>query len=255
MDASRGPRDFPEVSHLSEGASTCVNLYWIPVGAGGAWFVRLNGRVYGRIKGLRGGRRPLDLYHSALEVDLSEDRFVIEVAPIPDAHPESRGVVVEGPVGSRWISGFRTFRYEVRRWRNGVIPDVGEAVASPQRLTADPHRARQLLDLVGRVPPLVWGRDQLGVGDMWNSNSVISWLLACTGLPIDGIQPPRGGWVPGWKAGIIMAQRHLANQGLAESPKQSRSSKPRPPALDHRLRRRPPPDQSSTISHSVDQCD
>lgn len=253
MDANlKTPTDFLGASHS---ATTGVDLYWIPVGAGGAWFVRLNGSVYRRIKGLQGGRRPLDLYHSALEVDLSEDRFVIEVAPIPDAHPESRGVVVEGPVGSRWISGFRIFRYEVRRWRNGVIPDVSEAVASPQRLSVDPHQARQLLDLVGRVPPLVWGRDQLGVGDMWNSNSVISWLLACTGLPIQGIQPPRGGWVPGWRAGIIMAQRHLATEDLAESPLQSRSSKQRPPALHRRLRRRPLLDQSSTVSPAVDQCD
>lgn len=69
-------------------------------------------------------------------------------------------------------------RYEVRRWQDGVIPDILEAVASPQRLSNDLDRARSVLDLVGSVPALVWGRDELGMGDMRNSNSVVSWLLA-----------------------------------------------------------------------------
>lgn len=214
MNAAKGPRDSREGSYRSDGANRGVDLYWIPVGAGDGWFVRFSGRVYETVKAVREGRGPLDLYHSALEVDLSEGRFVIEVAPIPDAHSESRGVVVEGPVVSRWIAGLRVFRYEVRRWHNGAIPDVDEAVASPQRLTIDPHRARRLIDLVELVPPVVWGRDQLRVGDMWNSNSVISWLLACTGLPLEGIQEPKGGRVPGWRAGIIMAHRHLATERL-----------------------------------------
>jgi hypothetical protein len=47
---------------------------------------------------------------------------------------------------------FRLFRYEIRCWRDGVIPDVAEAVESPQRLSADPDHARQLLELVRQVP-------------------------------------------------------------------------------------------------------
>jgi hypothetical protein len=82
-----------------------------------------------------------------------------------------------------------------------------EAVASPQRLTEDPTRARRLLDLVGSAPRLVWGRDEMRTGDMWNSNSVISWLIARSGLPIDLIRPPEGGRAPGWEAGLIMAGR------------------------------------------------
>ena len=42
-----------------------------------------------------------------------------------------RGVVAEGPVGSRWAGRLRIFRYEVRCWRGGIIPDVDEAVESP----------------------------------------------------------------------------------------------------------------------------
>jgi hypothetical protein len=188
-------------------AGVGVDLYWLPLGAGG-WFVRLNGRIYEAIKAWRERRRPLDLYHSALEVRVPGERFVIETAwPIPDAEPASRGVVVEGPVGSRGVARFRFFRYEVRRWRDGVIPDVLEAVASPQRLSDDPDTARRILDLVGSVPALVWGRDELGTGEMWNSNSVVSWLLVRSGLSTEAIRPPAGGRAPGWGAGVVTARR------------------------------------------------
>jgi hypothetical protein len=139
---------------------------------------------------------------------VTEGRYVIETAwPIPDTKPANRGVVVEGAVGSRWISRFRVFRYEVRRWRDGVIPDIREAVASPQRLSDDEKRARRVLDLIRSVPALVWGRDELGTGEMWNSNSVISWVLVRAGLSTDGIRPPAGGRAPGWAAGVVSARR------------------------------------------------
>ena len=73
---------------------------------------------------------------------------------------------------------FRIFRYELRCWRGGVIPDADEAVESPRRLTSDPDVARRLLELVHDVPTATWGRDELGAGEMWNSNSLIAWLLA-----------------------------------------------------------------------------
>ena len=41
---------------------------------------------------------------------------------------------------------------------------------------------------------------------MWNSNSVISWLLALSGLDPDRLDPPTGGRAPGWKAGIVAAR-------------------------------------------------
>lgn len=184
-----------------------IDLYWLPLGAGGH-FVRLNGRVYEAIQAFRERRPRFDLYHSALEVRVPEGRFVIETAwPIPDADLASRGVVVEGPVGSPRMARFRVFRYEVRRWRDGVIPDIREAVASPQRLSDDPARAHRVLDLVPSVPAPVWGRDELGTGEMWNSNSVVSWLLARSGLPTDGVRPPAGGRAPGWDAGLVTARR------------------------------------------------
>jgi hypothetical protein len=42
---------------------------------------------------------------------------------------------------------------------------------------------------------------------MWNSNSVIAWLLAASGLPTEAIRPPAGGRAPGWQAGLTVAHR------------------------------------------------
>jgi len=58
---------------------------------------------------------------------------------------------------------------------------VGEAVESPQRVSSELALARRVLELVEEVPTPVWGRDELGTGEMWNSNSLISWLLARSG--------------------------------------------------------------------------
>jgi hypothetical protein len=205
-----GPLEPPSPSAASQAS---IELYWLPLGAGG-WFVRLNGRIYEAIHAFLEGRRPLDLYHSALVVRVPEGRFVIENSwPIPDADgPSSRGVLVQGPVGSRWMARWRVFRYEVRRWRDGIIADADEAVASPQRLSDDPLLAHRLLDLVGSLPSPVWGRDELGTGEMWNSNSVIAWLLARSGLPTDTIHPPAGGRAPGWEAGLVTARRQLCGE-------------------------------------------
>ncbi len=186
-----------------------VDLYWLPLGAGGH-FVRNNGRVFEAVAA-RAARRPAcDLYHSALEVRVAAERFVIEQAPVRDALGEQRGVVAEGPVGTRWAGRFRIFRYEIRRWRDGRIPDIGEAVGGPQRLTDEDARAHRVLELVPEVPTPVWGRDELRTGDMWNSNSVIAWLLAQRGIDTESVHPPAGGRAPGWQAGLEVARREQA---------------------------------------------
>jgi hypothetical protein len=190
-----------------EGAS--VDLYWLPLGAGGH-FVRLNGRVF-EAAAARAARRPAcDLYHSALEVRVAAARFVIEQAPVRDARGEQRGVVAEGPVWTHSAGRFRIFRYEIRRWRDGRIPDIDEAVDSPRRLTDQEARAQRVLDRVPQVPTPVWGRDELKTGDMWNSNSVIAWLIARSGIDTESIQPPAGGRAPGWQAGLVVARRQEA---------------------------------------------
>jgi hypothetical protein len=183
-----------------------VDLYWLPLGAGGH-FVRLNGRIYEAIVARREKRPRDDLYHSALEVSVPEGRYVIESAPIRAADGPDRGVVGEGPVGARSLGRFKIFRYELRVWREGFIPDAAEAVDSPRRLTTDPEVARKVLALAPDVPTPVWGRDELDAGDMWNSNSVIAWLLVRAGLDTDGIEPPAGGRAPGWNAGLVVARR------------------------------------------------
>jgi len=190
-----------------DSAPGAVDLFWLPLGAGG-YSVRLNGRVFEAVAARVQHRSARDLYHSALELRLpSRGRFVVEQAPVRDAHGERRGVVVEGPVGARWAGRVRLFRYEVRRWHEGVIPDVAEAVDSPQRLSTDPVVAQGIWDDLPELPTPVWGRDDLRTGEMWNSNSIISWLITRSGLRVDSIRPPTGGRAPGWHAGIVVARR------------------------------------------------
>jgi hypothetical protein len=191
---------------------SAIDLYWLPLGAGGQ-SVRLNGLVFEALAARLQHRGRADLYHSALEVRAPGGRFVIEQAPAWGTSGE-RGVVAEGPVGIRAAGRFRLFRYEVRRWRDGVIPDVAEAVESPQRLSEGTEQVQRLLELVPEMPTPVWGRDELGTGEMWNSNSFISWLLVRSGLDTSSIHPPAGGRAPGWHAGLVVAQRQMQEAGF-----------------------------------------
>ena len=190
---------------------TGVDLYWLPLGAGGH-FVRLNGIAYEALMALLERRRRYDLYHSALEIRVPDGRFVIEMTPVRAADGAERDVVAVGPVGARWAGRFRIFRYEIRRWRDGFIPDVAEAVDSPGHVIRDAESAKRVLELVPSVPTPVWGRDELNTGDMWNSNSVVSWLLARSGIDIATVHPPEDGRAPGWQAGLVVAQRQLREQ-------------------------------------------
>lgn len=183
-----------------------VDLLWIPLGAG-RHVVRLNGKAFEALTALLERRPPLDLYHAALEVAVDGRRYVIELAPVPDGDGQARGVVGVGPVGSKWLGRLRIFRYEVRRWPGGAIPDRGYAVGGPRRVTADESQARRVLDLVPAVPKPVWGRDELDAGEMWNSNSVIAWLLVAAGIDMTDVRPPEGGRAPGWDAGLLVARR------------------------------------------------
>jgi hypothetical protein len=189
--------------------SAYVDLYWLPLGAGDATHsVGLNGRVFEALAARHDHRDAKDLYHSALDVHLDTDRFVIEMAPAWGGDRLlDRGVVGNGSVGLSWLGHSRFFRYEVRRWRNGSIPDVAEAVASPQRLSSDVLCAQHVLDLVPGFPTLTWGRDELRTRDMWNSNSLTAWLLARSGHDTHLIEPPPHGRAPGWTAGLVVAAR------------------------------------------------
>ena len=198
-------------NHDEGPATASVDLFWLPLGAGGHC-VRLNGRVFEGFAAHREHRARRALYHSALRVTVLGASYVIEMAPVWNTPDPERGSVCEGAVGRPWLGRFRLFRYEVRRWRDGRIPDVTEAVDSPQRLSADEARAQQVLDLVPFFPTATWGADEQRTGDMWNSNSLIAWLLASSGHDMATVRAPENGRAPGWSAGLAVAAR----QGTAQ---------------------------------------
>jgi hypothetical protein len=200
-----------------------VELYWLPLGAGDAKHcVRWNSRIFEAISARIHQRPACDLYHSALIVHLGGDRYAIEMAPAWGNQQPDRGVVGEGAVGLPWLGRSRFFPYEIRRWRNGTIPDIAEAVASPQRLGTDIARSQQLLDLVPAFPAATWGRDELDVGEMWNSNSLIAWLLARSGHRTGAIDIPAHGRAPGWAAGLAVAAWQDASAASEAAPAASR---------------------------------
>jgi hypothetical protein len=191
-----------------------LELYWIPLGAD-TTVVRLSGRVYETITAALGRRPRCDLYHAALVASRGDIRITVEVAPVPDDDGrERRGVVGDGPVGSALLGRWRVFRYEIRRWSGGSIPDLRHAVDSPRLLSTDPVEIAGALEQLAQVPTPVWGRDELGLGEMWNSNSVIAWTLASSGLLSADLTPPRGGRAPGWEAGGELARRDRPSQSF-----------------------------------------
>jgi hypothetical protein len=181
-----------------------VELYWLPLGAGGH-VVRWNGRAYEALSA-RAARRPVrDLYHAALVVTMEGTPYAIEMAPAWHADARQGGSLRQGPVGAAWLGRSIWFRYEVRCRRAGRIPDIDEAVASPQRLAVTAQAAQRVLALVPHVPLSTWGRDEHRIGDMWNSNSVVSWLLVTSGIGVHDVTLPPNGRAPGWTAGCAVA--------------------------------------------------
>lgn len=191
-------------------ARTGVELYWIPLGAGprGA-VVRTSGRVYEALVAARRRCARSRLYHSALVVELDRTTFTIEMAPVWSGPGPAHTGGAEGAVGLPVLGRWTLFRYEVRCRAGGTIPDLRFAVDSPRRLSEDADVARRVLDLVPSFPRATWGLDEQRTGDMWNSNSLTSWLLASSGHDTGSTaaQPPAGGRAPGWAAGLEVAAR------------------------------------------------
>ncbi len=204
MARTERPVHQPDRVEVDDPTSPAVDLYWIPLGAGSP-IVQASGRLIETISARRHRRPRCDLYHAALQVSVPQGHYTIEQAPVPDDHGEARGVVAVGPVGIRAAGRFRVFRYEVRCWHNGTIPDLAAAVDSPVHLTTDAVIASRVLELLPDIPTPVWGRDEAATGDMWNSNSVIAWVLTRSGIAMDPLEPPPGGRAPGWNAGRIIA--------------------------------------------------
>lgn len=186
-----------------------VNLFWIPLGAG-AHGARIGGAIYEAVVARVQRRDRCHLYHSALEIHVPEGRYVVEQTPVAGSGGERRGVVAVGAVGTRWVGRFRLFQYEIRRWLSGSIPDLDQAVASPVVVAQNLATAREVLGVLPSIPTPVWGRDELGAGEMWNSNSVVSWALSRAGIDLTDVRPPSGGRAPGWSAGMVVAAREPA---------------------------------------------
>jgi hypothetical protein len=199
------------VDHRDAVPSTAVTLSWLPLGAGGH-VVRWNGLLYEALVAARERRPRRDLYHGALTVRLDGDRYVVELAPAADPRGGGPGVVMTGPVGLAWAGRLRWFRYELRCWRDGVLPDQAHAVGDPALLSTDDDVARRLLAAAPHLPPLVWGRDAARTGEMWNSNSALAWLLERAGLDADAVRPPPGGRAPGWRAGVVLARSRAGSR-------------------------------------------
>lgn len=194
-------------------APSYVDLFWLPLGAGDSTgLVRHSGRLYELMSARRHHRQARPLFHSALEVSLDGTRYVIEMTPQWGLPPGDRGVVVEGSVGMRILGRSRLFRYEVHCWRHGVIPDLAEAVGGAQRLSNGEEQVRRVLELAPDFPACTWGRDDQATGDMWNSNSLTSWLLARSDHGVDDLAPPAHGRAPGWSAGLVVAGRQRASR-------------------------------------------
>lgn len=185
-----------------------ATLHWIPLGAGGAAVVRVSGRLYEALVAFLGRRPRRQLYHAALVIATGAGTCSVEVAPTPDLDgARDRGVVAVGPVGLRPLGRFRLFRYEVRRWWGGTIPDLVHAVGPPVVVTREVGVVEALLEVLPAVPTPTWGRDELGLGEMWNSNSVVAWALASVGISGSAGAPPARGRAPGWDAGLAAVQR------------------------------------------------
>lgn len=193
-----------------------VDLFWLPLGAGaGGRCVRGSGHLYEALAASKRHRARSDLYHSALVVRLGGHAFAIEMAPVWATSDPDRGVVAEGSVGMPSWGRSRLFRYEIRCWRDGTIPDLPAAVDSPRRVSNDTIRARRVLALVRCFPTATWGRDEQRAGEMWNSNSLTAWLLALSGhdMHARNLKPPTGGRAPGWSAGLVVADLHHDHSG------------------------------------------
>jgi hypothetical protein len=161
-----------------------------------------------RLRALKAGRSPRELLHVALEVQLdSSTKFVIELVPAGFGPARtSTGVVGNGPILSRALGWMRMFQYEIRRWKNGVVEAKDKSTRPPSTYVITRDQALQIIDGASRAPRHPWGQDVLGNGDMWNSNSLVSFVLVSAGMDPAAIEPPASADWPGWDTGVALAR-------------------------------------------------
>ena len=148
-----------------------LDLYWIPVGAGD-----------------RAGQRVVRFCGHAFEA------ITAFVTRRPRCDLFHTALVAETAEGTRYVE---------------MAPTPDANGRQERRVVAAGAVGLQSLGRLPQVPTPVWGRDELRTGEMWNSNSVVSWVLTSTGLADAAGVPPGGGRAPGWSAGIKVANQDL----------------------------------------------
>jgi len=71
--------------------------------------------------------------------------------------------------------------------------DAGARPVDAAPVHGAPAVAARVLATAPRFAHLGRPRDEIVAGEMWNSNSVVAWLLATAGLPADRLHPPPRG--------------------------------------------------------------
>jgi hypothetical protein len=111
-----------------------------------------------------------------------------------------RGSAVPGSSGTRFAAG-----------ATASSPTPPQPSAAPVVVPTVRVKVERLLELVPHFPTATSGRDELHAGEMWNSNSLIAWLLAASGHDVDVLRAPASGRAPGWSAGLAVAAQHPIN--------------------------------------------
>lgn len=188
-----------------------VLLYWIPVGAGTPRAQRASLWLWEAFEAARARRPRAQLLHSALKLRADgSPACTVELTPEFIGGPAPP--VATGPVGVQWAGRSRLFRYQLRCLEVDTLPDEDWAIGEPILLAGDGGTARRILELAPAIPRYTWGRRVPGTGEMWTSDSVISWLLTRAGIDSGPAAPPPGGRAPGWYAGIAVAQRDVSHK-------------------------------------------
>ena len=183
-----------------------VVVYWIPLGAGVVGCPHQRQAVRGGVGDpprARTCRSTTPPSRSRSRKDASSSRW----HPWPTltasaAAPSEQGRSVPGGRGGCGSFATRSAAGATACFQTPPLLSV-----VPSSWPRTPRVARRLIELVPTVPTPTWGRDELSTGEMWNSNSVTSWLLARSGVEVGGLGPPDGGRGPGWDAGLAVAAR------------------------------------------------
>ena len=192
---------------VMEPGPAAVELYWLPLGAGGH-SVQVQRP---RLRGPGRGARP-----AALDL-ISTTRHYASVSPREGSSSNRRlfpiGVAANVASSSRGRSaadGLGDFACFVTRSGSGLaarFPTSRRPLTARETTERRRDTGRRVLARAEEVPPLTWGRDEMRTGEMWNSNAVIAWVLSRSGIDAAQVMPPRGGRAPGWNAGLAVAQR------------------------------------------------